>query len=508
VGDSESDSAEVNLYEKKGKKGSKGREKRSWLRDRLLHLRALFGTRVGPRGDRKGGDTENTLSCPQKMLVRTAVVVLLFASGWSAVATCAANPPPDCGFTRGAVDPSNFKYKVELGDSATLHWKVLQNAAGTKWTHVCFGLVGSGDVSGWTGFGVTGNPPGGMVPSGVVVVGTSSSGTTVASRRLTKGMAPNLVVQTTVFSVAEMQAARVGGKFNLQFARRVDGDEQFPIKSDKETNVVWAAHAGKDGISPNNELVQHTERGAVTVNFFTGATFVPPPSPLHDVVIAHAAVMFFAWAVVVPFMSILARFKWRDWWFPLHKYGQTGAVGLALAAFGGIVYVVQAEKNQHFSSVHEIMGLVVICLAVLQPVLGVWADKVYDPNRHAAPLFPDGFHALFGWLLYVGSQVTIVLGLILFLGSKYMQSPWFIAAAVWIGLVFVVLLVVTGKNEVERARKKKFLLLSGEDEFGVDEDGQEQRSGWGIGRGQFSSQESEKLLDSNVSDVAYQALGN
>lgn len=372
-------------------------------------------------------------------LAACAVVAVVVAAGPAAAATV-------CDFAGPEVDPAKFDYKVSFGSDLTLHWRNVPDAKDpSKNSHICFGLVGSASIKGWMGFGVSEQEQGNMVPSGIVALAHDSDGSYDISVRKTQGFSPADVVKTTEFQVFDAVSSHAGGVFNLQFGRLVDGNEFAPIKSSGTTKIVWAHHDPAP-CQNSGELCYHTARDRIDVNFKSGEVAEAKPSPTKGWIITHGAVMAGAWLLIVPLMNVLGHFKWRDWWFPVHKYAQTGAWLLTMAAFALIVYIVASGGGKHFKTPHEIVGLCVVIVTFLQPALGIWADKAYDPKRHSTPWIPDRLHIFSGWLLFAGSQTAVVLGLLQFLSYYYgtngpaQQQPFFIAVVVAMGVMDAVII--------------------------------------------------------------------
>ena len=64
-----------------------------------------------------------------------------------------------------------------------------------------------------------------------------------------------------------------------------------------------------------------------------------------------------------------------------------------------------------FDENHHYVGIVTVCLTVLQPVLGWYADKVYDNDRKQISIWPDKIHWWFGHCIMILSFAAIVLGI-------------------------------------------------------------------------------------------------
>ena len=90
--------------------------------------------------------------------------------------------------------------------------------------------------------------------------------------------------------------------------------------------------------------------------------------------------MFLAWSVFVPITSFLARYlKKFKWWFNVHRYVNTVMMAVVIAAFG--IAIAVTSSGEHFNKPHSIIGLIVFIIAIAQPILGIVADKMFDPER-------------------------------------------------------------------------------------------------------------------------------
>jgi len=165
-----------------------------------------------------------------------------------------------------------------------------------------------------------------------------------------------------------------------------------------QMNAIWGFHPTSKAIAkhlPNT-------RGPIKINFFTGtATNI-------DVRAIHGSMMFAIWAVLIPSMSFLARYYKRfPWWFNVHRIVNSIAMLAMIAAFGLAI----SFTTPHFNIAHTIIGLIVVILGVAQPILGILADKLFDPKRTGTPFFPDRVHWILGWGSLTLALINIILGL-------------------------------------------------------------------------------------------------
>jgi len=107
----------------------------------------------------------------------------------------------------------------------------------------------------------------------------------------------------------------------------------------------------------------------------------------------------------------------------------------------GFILAIDFWPAPHFVLPHTILGLIVVLLAVVQPVLGTFADKWFDPERGRPPLFPDLTHWIFGWVSILAGLANIALGLIDY-GASTSVLYAYIALAAAIAAFLLVFFIV------------------------------------------------------------------
>jgi len=79
-------------------------------------------------------------------------------------------------------------------------------------------------------------------------------------------------------------------------------------------------------------------------------------------------------------------------------------------------------------------------MGAAQPVIGFLADKFFNPDRKATPIFPDKVHWVLGWVSITLGMINIILGLILYENTK---AGVLIAYCVVAGITFAFLVGFT-----------------------------------------------------------------
>jgi len=203
------------------------------------------------------------------------------------------------------------------------------------------------------------------------------------------------------------------GVTQMIFRRKlVTGDSlDVDIPDGSSITLIYYYQQNADGPT----LYQHSKTPTpVEFNFFTGSS-----STKLNIIVVHGALMFIAWYCIAPFGFVVARFmKGFSWWFQVHRAIMFIAMLAMVAAFGIAISYCSTNKIPHFDDAHKIIGLIVVIIGVAQPVIGFLADKLFDPNRKATPIFPDKTHWVLGWISITLGMINIILGLMEYQNTK------------------------------------------------------------------------------------------
>jgi hypothetical protein len=195
------------------------------------------------------------------------------------------------------------------------------------------------------------------------------------------------VTSTTTFS------------FTRKLVSGIPGDIDFAAGM---VEVIWAR-----GQKNQTTLAYHGpgNAGSFRLNFFSGAA-APVNSGIGWMVQLHAVLMVSAFIVLMPFGIFVATYlKAFWWWFPLHVMVMSIAL---LTALGAFIIALLMTVGGHFLSWHAKIGLATLCLSSIAPVLGVLADRLWDPDRKGPPLWPDVIHWWTGRLSVAGAATAIM----------------------------------------------------------------------------------------------------
>ncbi|KAI9201843.1 uncharacterized protein BJ171DRAFT_196486 [Polychytrium aggregatum] len=337
-----------------------------------------------------------------------------------------------------------------------------------------------------------------MSGSDIVVVWQNTDGSVTVSHRQASGHSLPSPVNQQAISIVANQASKVAVPSNVYVATVI-----VPSSWASSSSFIWAYVTGSLPTSndPNAAtFVQHARntRGIIQGSLLTsansfksGSPSTPPPpkssngapSPpgsnngnngnngssgntdtdditggdsLPDFTVAHGYLMTFAWLVSTPIGIFIAQFfkeRWHNWWFRLHQFFMFIGCGvLALVGFWLIFYQKQVAGDYHFSyadtGLHGILGLILTVLMLIQIVLGVVIDRLYNKDRTSVP-FHDKLHWYIGRLVTLLAIVNIILGCIL-----YVAPTWiYVVIGVWLALVVAVFVLL--KVQQTRTRRAK-----------------------------------------------------
>jgi hypothetical protein len=184
------------------------------------------------------------------------------------------------------------------------------------------------------------------------------------------------------------------------------------------TKFIWA-HGSTRSIAYHG-----TSRGTVSVDVGAHGSGVSasiaPPATLW----IHAACMLVAWGALIPFGVAWARlerqntnqFQSKPVWFAYHRIFQSVGCVLQLAGFACAVAFVQKGGHSHFSTLHTVLGLVVVLLGALQPLNAVFRPHPHKDNSHKnlfnARTLWEYMHKGTGYFAVVLGIVNVVIGIL------------------------------------------------------------------------------------------------
>lgn len=131
--------------------------------------------------------------------------------------------------------------------------------------------------------------------------------------------------------------------------------------------------------------------------------------------IAHGALMLLGWGLILPAGVLSARFlKYKGpIWFHAHRALQIG--GLLVASAGWIIALVKFDvftaDGLDPTVIHGSLGIVTMCLGLLQPVNAFFRPHVTNGPKLFARLVWEILHKASGYTALLLAMVTICLGI-------------------------------------------------------------------------------------------------
>ena len=316
-------------------------------------------------------------------------------------------------------------------------------------------------TSGWCGLGL--NPNSDQMPNTEVfwasVDSNQCSSGCFSNRFATEFAQPG---QQSSQLIHPISAQVINGAFTWKFSRPIapttkttrqsssDFGTHYNIEAGEPLYLLWA-YSGSPGTqitgsggSVDYSFGQHSNRGAASVNFFSGSASTVTNN-LENYRRAHSILMYVAWLFIVPFAVFLSRYMKLILgvaWYRLHVALNCFAVLLSFAAFGIIIYYTEKvidngdTKKQHFDGGHQALGLVLIIGTLIQPSLGVVADRLWTPGAQWKGL-QDWVHMLFGRAMLIVGFVQIGLGIQLYCVSKAVFGVYITTVGIWILFLIV-----------------------------------------------------------------------
>jgi len=338
------------------------------------------------------------------------------------------------------INPSDYKFTSQLSPDYKLFWSIDTSLGQISIAVEC-------KCTGWIAFGPS---KGGQMIDSDIILGSISNGVVSIDDYYNDN---RQFCDPSTGGVCSDSIAHVGGANDII---NFNGNENNGVTQLKwiralksphpkgdidiingQMNAVWGFHPTTKAITKHNP----NTRAGISINFYTGVVGAGV-----DLKAIHGTMMFLIWGVTIPAMSFLARYYKRfPWWFNVHRFINGFAIIAMIAAFG----VAIASTSSHFSKPHNVIGLIVVIIGLSQPIIGIIADKLFDPKRSSTPIFPDMTHWVLGWGSITLGLINIILGLQLYalrLDLLYAYSVYF-AIVVSFLIVFALLKLTIWKSD-------------------------------------------------------------
>ncbi|KAL6048429.1 hypothetical protein QOT17_018896 [Balamuthia mandrillaris] len=229
--------------------------------------------------------------------------------------------------------------------------------------------------------------------------------------------------------VTLLSASRENGRTSWHLRRQLDtGDTTGDIAITNGTSLylLWAYGGSATPIGDDFSFSQHfiAAPSPSGIDLFQGGDSV---GDLDDddewLRKAHIILMLLAWLVLAVGGNFVARYlkpAQGVWWFRNHVLLMGLAALLTVLGFIFIViFVDRKEVREHFSEgSHQTLGLIILILTLIQPVIGVVADRLWFLERKKTPVVPDVLHRWLGRILLGLAMINIGLGMDLYCVSR------------------------------------------------------------------------------------------
>ncbi|UJR28575.1 hypothetical protein I4U23_009808 [Adineta vaga] len=256
----------------------------------------------------------------------------------------------------------------------------------------------------------------------------------------------------------------------------------FPALSQTTNYYPLIAIGNLDG---SNLLIRHSFREAlsqtVVLNRAETITVNAQPNTSNSVGLmkAHGIIMIFTWIVLVSTGILIARYFKKAWsdrkicgkavWFAIHRTIMTSVAILTLIAF---VLILVYKKGQWVSRdnrrefAHSIIGILVICFAIIQPFMALFRCNPDDRYRF---IF-NYAHATVGFSAFILSIAAIFLAMFFGYFDFRTNKEWAIVAAwsCWLPVIFVIFEMIEVYFEKTALKMTKTNTIAMHDRNGTD----------------------------------------
>jgi hypothetical protein len=278
----------------------------------------------------------------------------------------------------------------------------------------------------------------------------TTGGVTISNMRATGRTAPTPVGLTRSIALLEPRPAFSKLSFSFCKANANTNNYIYATESSKprgnlnSANPTISFHSGGYGAFNVDLAASSGSGGGVSSGNNAGPILRPSGSlTLESIYGIHGLIMFFAWCIS-PFLGIfIARHmksRLGHRWYILHVFFMGIVTGLGTIA--GFVLVLLFRPPPHFTAIdivertHVLAGLIITIVMVIQIILGIMSDKLFDEKRTSIPWW-DKMHWWLGRLTFLVAIVNSYLGLLAFEASFGLAFVYKIIFYVVIALGFI-----------------------------------------------------------------------
>jgi hypothetical protein len=329
--------------------------------------------------------------------------------------------------------PDILDQSTEIDPSATLYYSVVSPDTAKLGSGLFCGRL-EAESDGWISIGFSLN---GRMTGSQAVIGIPSE-STVLKYDLTQTATPMPEHKQTLSGTSIEER---DGMVIMEFVKLLEEEGEVPIRKDVENKFIYAK-------GPKN-LGPHTAKASFDLNLSSGDKKVGK-GPNMMVWLAHGAMAFLAWAVLVPISVNVAllrdRFPKGPLWFNLHRNFNTASFALLIATFSiAVAYTSMEGMKSHFNNRHGWMGLTMLVLTAIQVLLGLSRPALTVKKTSWRKRWEAGHRSL-GTLLLLCGFWQMSSGIKLFsLKYSFTQSNEDkLMISYWIWVVFITATIAVG----------------------------------------------------------------
>ncbi|CAF1221499.1 unnamed protein product [Adineta steineri] len=209
-------------------------------------------------------------------------------------------------------------------------------------------------------------------------------------------------------------------------------------------------------LDSSNQMMQHTSETALSQNVqLNQQTKVvynidgSGDSAQSNLMKAHGIIMIFTWILFVSTGIILARYFKQTWpnkklcghpiWFAVHRALMPCTALLTIIAFILILVYEKGkwiEKDEQPEFAHSIVGILVICFVIIQPIMALFRCK---PDAHYRFIF-NYLHRFVGISALILSIVAMFLAMFFTQFNFRATKVWgiLVAWSCWLPIIFII----------------------------------------------------------------------
>ena len=235
----------------------------------------------------------------------------------------------------------------------------------------------STDKNAWLGFGINSD---GLMLHSDAVIGSPSLG--VAKYRIenSKDRSGVRKLEESSQTLVESSFNQDSGGSTMVFTRLLNDGNDALVSLEGDTTFIYA-------VGFNNDLTGHSESGSITIllktcevnGFQNGST--DRAAHIKRILVVHGIVGILVFGVFFPVAIFVARLRKRlnynligdtQTWFVIHVSVMCLSFILVVLVFGLAVKAKIQKESNHFQGSHEIIGIVVLILIIIQIVVGIF----------------------------------------------------------------------------------------------------------------------------------------